>query len=166
MKKTIGLIQQFIHFFYPPFKKILTFEQFRYIACGGFMAMFDVFMFYVCYNFIFKGLFIDIGPWHMSPHVASMWLPVPLILCMSFLLSRFVVFTETNLKKTTSMFRYLLLAISCFLLNFGLIKLFVEVCHMHPVVSKIACTALVAVYSYLTQKYFTFKTRHPDILPY
>lgn len=158
MVKAADFVKQFIGFFHTPFRKLLTFEQFAYLSCGGFMAVFDVFTFYVCYNFVLCGKSIHVAGWTFTPHVASIWLPFPLVFSMSFLLSRFVVFSETNLRKRTSLFRYSLLVLICIFLNYGLIRLFVEVCHIHPTVSKVACTIIVAGFSYVMQKYFTFKT--------
>lgn len=122
------------------------------------MAVLDICLFSFCYNILLHGKDIHVAGFTVTAHVASMWIPFPFCFLLSFLLSRFVVFSETTLKKSTSLFRYILLVVTCVVLNISLIKFFVEICHLLPELSKVACTILVAVFSYLSQKYFTFKT--------
>ena len=152
-----------LHFFHRPFSRFISQQQFRYLACGSFMAFLDILMFFVCYNFILHRQTVFIGTYAILPHVAAMWIPFPIGFIISFLLSRYVVFNNTSLKRTTSLFRYILLVILCQILNLVLIKFFVETCHFYPTFAKITCTVSIAVFSYISQRYFTFKVK--EILP-
>ena len=152
-------IRIFLSFFHKPFSKITTLQTFSYIACGGFVALFDIVLFNVFYYFILSDLSIHIFGICISRHVAAMYLPFPFGFLLGFLLSRYVVFHETNLKKSTSLWRYILLVICCQILNYLLIRVFIEYWKFIPVISKIMCTVLVAAFSYFSQKYFTFKVQ-------
>jgi len=127
------------------------------------MAALDVIMFYICYNLILCRQPVHIGGWTILSHTAALWMPFPVSFTLSFLLSRFVVFSDTNLKKTTSLFRYILLVVACIILNTVLLKFFVELVHLDATVSKILCTIFIAGFSYVTQRYFTFRVR--EVLP-
>ncbi|HPZ89195.1 MAG TPA: GtrA family protein [Flavihumibacter sp.] len=55
------------------------------------------------------------------------------------------------------LFRYLVQVAICLLLNFLFIKIFVEQFHIYPTPAKILTTVLVVTFSYLSQRYFTFR---------
>ena len=159
MRNIIVSLQMFLGYIHKPFSKITTLQTFSYIACGGFVALFDIVLFNVFYYFILSDLSIHLYGIYISRHVAAMYLPFPFDFLLGFLLSRYVVFHETNLKKSTSLWRYILLVICCQILNYLLIRVFIEYWNILPIISKIMCTVLVAAFSYFSQKYFTFKVQ-------
>ncbi|MEX0636514.1 MAG: hypothetical protein WD135_07075 [Ferruginibacter sp.] len=55
------LITRFIDFFYPPFRKMMPAQTFRYAACGGGNAVFGLFTYFIGYQYIFDGLVFDLG---------------------------------------------------------------------------------------------------------
>ena len=83
-----------IDFFYPPFRKVMSLELFRYAACGGLNLVLEWVLYYVFYHFVFN--------------------------------------------------------------YFGL-KLFVEVLHIWPTVSYIIISILCVTFSYLTNKFYSFR---------
>lgn len=78
---------------------------------------------------------------------------------MGFILSKYIVFPHSNLGGKVQLFRYAVLVCMCILLNYVFLKLFVEWCHFYATPSKILTTALVAVFSYVSQRNFTFKVK-------
>ena len=132
-------------------------QQFRYLACGGFMAVLDLCTFWVVYNIILHRQPVHFGSYALDASLAAIWLPFPIGFLISYLLSRYVVFHETQLKSTTSLFRYVLLVVACFILNSVLIHLFIDTLLWNAIFSKILCTILIAGFSYVVQKFFAFK---------
>jgi putative flippase GtrA len=57
------------------------------------------------------------------------------------------------------LFRYGLTVLSCIGLNYLFLKVFVDALGWYATPSKALTTALVAVYSYFTQQYFSFKVK-------
>ena len=141
----------------------MTQQQFRYIACGGFMAAFDVCMFSFVYYILLGKQAVHLGSFTIPSEVAAVWLPFPIGFAMSYLLSRYVVFHDTGLKNTTSFIRYSLLVASCIVLNTLLIKFLVEVCVLNAILSKVICIITIAGYSYIVQRFFAFKKTMPII---
>jgi amino acid transporter len=76
---------------------------------------------------------------------------------LGFYLSRTIVFPTSSLRGRVQLFRYFLLVMICFFLNYIFIRIFVELCHIYPTVAKILTTFIVVAFSFLTQKHFTFK---------
>jgi len=151
----------FIDFFYKPFKKILPLQTFRYAAAGGANTVFDITLFSLAYNFIFKKQNFDLGMFTLSPHIASLVFAFCFSLPSGFYLNRYVVFQDSGLKKRAQLSRYLVVVFICIIFNYLLLKLFVEYFGWYPTPSKILTTALVIIFSYSSQTYFFFKTKEP-----
>ncbi len=160
-------ITQLVDFFYPPFRRILPLQTFRYIACGGANTLLDIFIFFLCLHFVVQKEVWHSG-WYLfgteiafEPHTLSVLLAFLVSFPTGFFLMRTVVFHDSNLRGRVQLFRYLVQVMVCLVLNVVLIKIFVELLGFYPTVSKILTTILVVIFSYLSQRHFTFsrKTR-------
>lgn len=109
------------------------------------------------------------GLFQMTPHILALVIAFCTTFPIGFALSKYIVFPESGLKGRVQLFRYSLLVAMCIILNYGFMKLFVEVFHIYATPSKILTTGLVAIFSYVSQRKFTFKmdpiTVKPDPLP-
>jgi putative flippase GtrA len=156
MKK---LIISVIDWFYPLFRKIMPLQTFRYAACGGANTLLDIFIYFISYNFILHRQVVHLPFVALEPYVAALFMAFCVSFPTGFFLMRNLVFTESNLKGRVQLFRYLLLVLTCVFLNYVFIKFFVEYCHIYPTVAKILTAAIVVLFSYLTQKHFTFRVK-------
>jgi putative flippase GtrA len=147
-----------IEWFYPPFRKFIPPETFRYAATGGFNLLLDIFLYFVFYNFILDKKIVDLGFVAISPYIAAFLFVFPITFTTGFLLAKYITFTGSPLRGHVQLFRYVLSVAGSILLNYVLLKFFVEYCSIWPTVSKIITTVFVVTYSYLIQRYFTFKT--------
>lgn len=132
-------------------------KTFRYLACGGGNTLLDIFIYFVSYNFILDKSLVDLKWITISPHIAAFIISFLITFPTGFLLMKYVVFTDSILKGRVQLFRYLLLVFVCILLNYFFLKLFVEQLGFYPTISKILTTVIVVSFSYLTQRFFTFK---------
>lgn len=153
------IILQIIDFFYQPFARFMPRQTFRYLACGGGNTAMDIFLYFICYNFVLQKEMIHLPFIDISAHIAALFMSMAVTFPTGFLLSKYVVFSESNIRGRVQLFRYFLLVGICILLNYFLMKLFVDRLHFYPTVGKIFTTALVVIFSYLTQKKFTFKVK-------
>lgn len=151
------LIEQVIDWFYIPFKKIIPIQTFRYAACGGSNTALDIFLYFLCYNFVIHKHIIDIGFVSISPHIAAFLIVFPITFLTGFILSKYITFQESQLRGKVQLFRYGLSVVGSIFLNYVLLKLFVEFFHIYPTPSKMITAFIVILYSYLASKYFTFK---------
>lgn len=135
-------------------------QTFRYAACGGFNTVLDISLFFVSYNFIFEKmpLHFDIIHLTVSPHIAAFLTGFCVTFPIGFYLSRYVVFQETSVRKREQLAKYFSVVLFCLILNYGFLKLFVEVFKWYPTPSKILTTFFVVAFSYFSQKNFTFKS--------
>lgn len=153
------LILRVVDFFYPPFQRLMPLQTYRYAACGGFNTGLDIVLFYIYYNFIFKKQIVHAWGFAISPHIASFISAFIITFPIGFYLSRYVVFTTSNVRGRVQLARYLMLVMASIALNYMFIKFFVEQLHFYPTIAKLITTVIVVTFSYLTQKHFTFRTQ-------
>lgn len=154
-----NIITSVIDWFYKPFSKYIPYETFKYAATGGINLAFDIFLYFIFYNFILKKSIVDLGFVAISPHIAAFIIVFPITFFSGFLLAKYITFTNSNLKGKYQLFRYAISVGGSIALNYLLLKLFVEKMEIYPTPSKMITAVFVVTYSYLTQKYFTFKTK-------
>ena len=155
------IVLTIIDFFHKPFARFINKQTFRYIACGGSNAMLNILLYFISFNFLLKKQDVFIGPLHITSHVASFIISFAITFPIGFILSRYIVFPESNLRGRVQLVRYLLLVGFCIVLNYVFIKLFVEYFHMFPTIANVLTNALVAIFSYISQRAFTFKVKKP-----
>lgn len=151
------LILNILHFFHKPFEKKIPFQTFKYLACGGGNTLLDILLYYISLHYILHEQNLVLGPLVISDHIAAFILSFAITFPSGFLLSKYITFTESNLRGRIQLFRYFLLVAVCILFNYVFLKIFVEYCHLYPTVAKIITTIIVVSFSYVTQKRFTFK---------
>ena len=149
-----------------PVNKFMPLETFRYGVSGGVNTSLDIFLYFLTYNFILKKKIVYLKIISISPYIASFLIVFPVTFTTGFLLSKYITFSSSELHGRIQLFRYGLTVLVCIFLNYVLLKLFVEFCGLYPTPSKILTTGVVVIYSYFSQKYFTFKTEKVIINPY
>jgi hypothetical protein len=155
-KKTITA---FIDLFYPPFKRLMPVQTFRYAACGGGNTLLGLAIFGIFFEFVFKRQVVDIRFYVLESYSAALFVSSCVNFIIGFLLMKYVVFVDSNLKGRIQLFRYLISFSFNFCLNYFLLKLFVDVLHWRPFLSQCFTTAIVITISYVSQKHFTFKVK-------
>ena len=153
-----NLINQIIQWIYIPFKNLIPPETFRYAVTGGANTAFDIFLYFITYNFILDKQIVDLGFIAISPHIAAFLFVFPITFATGFILAKYITFTSSAIEGRIQLFRYLITVAGAILLNYILLKLLVEYAYIWPTVAKMITTVIVVIYSYMMQRYFTFKT--------
>lgn len=134
-------------------------QTYRYAFCGGANAAFGLLTYFIGYRFLFAGRIFDLGFFAFKPHIAALFLSSFITFLIGFLLNRYVVFTSSYLRGRIQLFRYFLSFSFNLVFNYLMLKLFVELLHIEPVLSQVITIVLVIGISYLTQKHFTFRVK-------
>lgn len=145
--------------FYKPFSRFVPQVTFRYGFTGGLNTALDIFLYFVFYNFVFDKEVFQISIFTITPHIAAFIFVFPITFITGFMLAKYVTFTQSTLRGRKQLFRYGLSVCGSIILNYLLLKLFVEYFHLWATVSKIITTIIVVVYSYFMQKYFSFNVK-------
>jgi putative flippase GtrA len=151
------IILHIIGFFYPPFRGIMNEQLFRYAFCGAVANVLDIFVYFLSYNFILQKSNVHLGSVTLSPHVAAIAIAFCASFPVGFLLQKYITFTSSNLRGRVQLFRYFTIVAICIAMNVFFIKLFVEKWGIFPTVAKIITTVIVVVFSYFTQRHYSFR---------
>lgn len=148
-----------IDFFYPPFKNWFSIHTFRYMASGGFTAASGIVAYFVIYNFVLQQHDVYFSGYLITAPIAALALESVFTFILGFMLNKYLVFTQSDLKGRIQLFRYGTVVCTNILLNYALMKILVEGFQFYPSVSKAFITILLAVFSYFLQKYFSFRVK-------
>ena len=149
-----------VDYFYPPFKKIMPVQTFRYAVCGGGNQAFNILLFYSFLHFVYEKRLVYLpGGWVLTPHVASFISAFIITFPIGFYLNLFVVFPGSHLRRRIQLIRYFTVLMINILLNYSILKLFVEVFHWYPTPSYILMTVIVVAFTYFSQRYFSFRQK-------
>lgn len=149
--------------FYPLFKRFMPIQTYHYAACGGSNTLFNIFLYHIIYNFVLHKQVLHLGFIAFKPHVASFLMAFLVTFPIGFYLSMFVVFQGSYLRRRIQFVRYFMVSMFCVALNYILLKFFIEGLgwHNHPTLALIATAVIVVLFSYISQKTFSFKVAKP-----
>lgn len=151
-------ITKFIDLFYiKPVARLIPQQMFRYAACGGGNLVLNWVLYFVLYHWVICERFIDLGFVVVSPHIATFILTFPVTFFTGYWLQSRISFRNSPLSEGTQLFRYALSVLGSIVINYAGLKLFVEILHIYPTPSQILSSLVTVLYSYVTQKYFTFR---------
>lgn len=157
----MGNLRQFIYssldVFYPIFKPFFNKQTYYYVACGGANTLFQLAAFYYCDHFLVAKQDIDLSIIVFKPHIASLFFSILVAFPTSFLLTKYIVWSDSNISSKKQLFRHFSFVIISTSLNYGLLKLFVEKFNLWATPSQIFITTIIIILSYLTQKHISFK---------
>lgn len=148
-----------IDFFYPPFRRYFSPQFFRYGASGAFNMVFDWVLYFFVYNFVVQKQLVNLSIVTISPHIASLFITFPITLFTGFLLQKYVTFTASQMRGRQQLARYIAVVGVNLLINYFGLKILVELLRVYPTPSKMIITVITTIFSYYSQKKFTFKIK-------
>lgn len=152
-----------IDFFHIPFERWIPQQTFRYLACGGFNVFLDTLLYFISYNYILDKQPVHLDFLTIQPYTAAFMMSFTISFPLGFVLSKYIVFPHSNTRGRVQLFRYALIVLTCILLNYVFLKIFVELCHFYPTPSRVLTAGIVAIFSYISQRHFTFKTIEEEL---
>lgn len=164
MKKTLEIIGKWItvvvDFFYPPFRKYVTLQFFRYGVTGVANMIFDWVLYFFTFHFILQKQMLHLGFVTLSSHIAAMLIVFPITFTTGFLLQKYVTFNASEIKGRIQVMRYLTVVLANLMLNYGGLKLLVDGLSFFPTPSKMMVTIVTTMFSYFSQKKYTFRIKN------
>ncbi len=153
-------ITHIIDFFYPPFRKLIPVQLFRYLTCGGVNVVFDWVLYFVFYHFVFQKQVVFMGSnLAISPHIAAFVFTFPIVLLSGFYLSHSISFHGSILRRRVQLLRYCMIVGVNLFINYICLKLFVDVLCFFPTPAKMITTVFTTTFGYFAQKHFSFKRK-------
>ncbi len=152
-------VLKFIDFFHPLFQRVMPLQTYRYAAFGGINTLLGLAVWYTCFHFVFNKMVVDLGFYTFEPYTLALVISSLFSFSFGFIVNKFIVFTDSNLKGRIQLFRYFLSFIFNILLNYFMLVLLVKKMRWDPFLSQVLTTTLVVTASFISQKYFSFKVK-------
>ena len=167
MRKVFILIGKFISdiidFFYPPFRRYFSLQFFRYGVSGAGNMVFDWLLYSFVYNVVLQKQMLNLGLVTLSSPIAALFITFPITLFTGFLLQKYVTFTASELRGHKQLVRYMLVVALNLVINYTGLKILNGVLGLWPLASKMIITVITTLFSYFSQKKFTFRIKNaPD----
>ncbi len=166
MRKQIHTIRDFllplIDFFYPPFRRLMNLQTFRYAASGGSNVLLGFTIYFISYKYILQEQQLNLGFYAFKAHVAALFISFCVTFPIGFFMSKYIVFNDSVMRGKIQLFRYLMVCIFNLALNYILLKILVESANVYPVFAQVLTTSIVVLFSYLAQRHFSFKATLAD----
>jgi putative flippase GtrA len=156
-------IRSLIDFFYPPFRKYMNIQFFRYGVSGVANMIFDWTLYFLVYHFILRQEMLHLGIVTFSSHIAALFITFPVTFLSGFLLQKYVTFSSSELRGRIQLFRYFLVLLANLVLNYLGMKILFDFLHIYATPSKMIVSIFTTIFSYFSQKKYTFKKTTPQI---
>jgi putative flippase GtrA len=147
-----------IDFFYPPFRRLMNLQTFRYAASGGGNMLIGFTTYWLCFEIFFNRETFHLPFFAFKPHSAALFVSFLVTFPIGFFMSKYVVFNDSRMKGSVQLFRYFMICMFNLALNFILLKIFVEQLHIYAITAQLMTTAIVIIFSYLAQRHFSFRS--------
>lgn len=151
------LILPVIDFFYPPFRKVMNLQTFRYAASGGGNTLLGFLIYFISFRYVLQENELHFGFYAFKAHVAALFISFCITFPIGFFMSKYVVFNDSTIRGRVQLFRYFMICMFNLALNYILLKIMVEKFHIYPVLAQVLTTCIVIIFSYLAQRHFSFR---------
>ncbi len=155
----IRIIRAFLDFFYPIVSRIFDKTTYYYAVAGSTNLVLGWVLFWVLDHWVIHSKTVELPlfkhPVHSYTVIAAVCGVVSFL--FGFLMMRFVVFTESQLKGRIQFFRYGLSALISATVNWLLIKLMVDTFAWNASLCNVFASLVVVTISYFLQRKFSFK---------
>lgn len=167
MRKTASYIGNsigtIIGFFYPPFRKYMPFQFFKYGLAGAANLLFDWFLYFFIYNYVLQHEMLNLWIFTLSSHIATMTIKIPIVLISGFLLQKYVTFSDSKLSGRVQLFRYSTVFFINLVINYLGLKILVDGLDFWPTPSNMIISVLTIFISFFSQKHYTFTIQNNGI---
>lgn len=140
----------------------MNLQTFRYAASGGGNTLLGLIIYFISYKYIFFEKMFHFGFYAFKGHNAALFLSFSITFPVGFFMSKYVVFSDSNMKGRIQLFRYFIVCLFNLFINYLLLMIMVEKFHVYPVLAQIITIVIVIIFSYVAQRNFSFKAALPD----
>lgn len=145
-------------FYIRPLRRFIPLETFRYGLVGGMNLLFNMLLYWFCFNYILDKQDTDFGFVVVSAPILAFLITFVITFFTGFYLSRNIAFGESSVHGAKQLFRYAqVVGVNIGINYFGL-KLLVDVLGFYPSPSYASLQVVTTLFSYLAQRYYTFRT--------
>ncbi len=114
-------------------------------------------VYYVSFKYLFAEKVFHFGIYAFKGHIAALIVSFCVTFPVGFFMSKYVVFSDSNMKGRIQLFRYLMVCLFNLALNYLLLKIMVEKFNIYPVLAQVLTICIVVLFSYVAQRNYSFR---------
>jgi putative flippase GtrA len=137
-------------------RKIFDNQVFRFVVSAGAGFLVDVSAFYLFYHNLLTQHTYQIFSFTIRNSTISLAISFCMGVIVNFLITRYMVFTESKLSFYKQFIRFASVASIGFFANLGVIKILIQVFKIYPPVARIGAALSLFFASYFIHKVFSF----------
>jgi putative flippase GtrA len=128
--------------------------RFLLSASAGFAV--DMCLFYLLFNYVFADASYDIFGFAIRNSSVSLIISYSLGVIVNFLMTRYLVFSQSKLSPVKQFVRFSAVAFIGFFANLGVLKFLIQQLNIYPPYARIGAALSLFVASYFVHKVFSF----------
>lgn len=136
--------------------RILNNEVFRFVLSAGAGFLVDVSAFYLFYHNLLAQRTYLIGNYTFRNSTISLAISFVLGVMVNFVITRYMVFTQSKSSAYKQFFRFAGVAFVGFFANLGVIKILIQVFGIYPPIARIGAALSLFFASFFIHKVFSF----------
>jgi putative flippase GtrA len=137
-------------------QKLFKNQVARFVFSAGIGFLVDIFAFYLFYHNLFEQPTYNVLSFTFDNYTLSLAISFFLGVLINFLITRYMVFTESVSSPTKQFVRFVSVAIVGFFANLGMLDIFIRSLNMYPPVARIAAALSLFFASFFVHKFFSF----------
>ncbi len=139
-------------------RKALNYKLIRYGLSSGVATGVDVVVYFLAFNFLLQkqDLYLA-GVVTVSAPMVALAISYSCGLLTNFTITKYFVFTESNLRGRHQLMRYVAVAILILALNYGMMALLIRGLHWYPTISRAISAVVIGFASFIIHRSFSFR---------
>lgn len=137
----------------------LSFKTFRFLISGGTAVAVDISSYFVAIHYIFMHSQYSVAYFAIKAPYAALIFSFSCGFVTSFTLSKFFVFTGSEVRTRHQLMRFVGVAAITFVLNYAVMKVLIGYFYLFPTVARIVAAGMVSIVSFSLNNAFTFKVK-------
>jgi putative flippase GtrA len=144
-------------------KKVLRLKVVRYFFAAATATLVDIWVYFVAFNYIYDKQNINfLGIYTFAAPTASLMLSYTCGLITNFFITKFLVFTDSDLKTWQQFLRFVLVALGVLLLNYFVMTFLISQLNWFPTIARAVSAISIGGLSFVVHKTFSFKVTNTD----
>jgi putative flippase GtrA len=136
--------------------KLVKNQVFRFVLSAGTGALVDVSAFYLFYHNLLVQHTYHVFSFTVRNSTISLAISFFMGVVVNFLITRYLVFTESKSKPSQQFIRFIAVAIIGFMANLTIVKIMIQKFDVYPPVARIIAILSLFFASYFIHKVFSF----------
>ncbi len=154
MKRLLTRLLNLLYIKFVP--KFIGRQTFFYAVCGGSNMVLDMVLYAFIYNFVICKRDLIIGEMILPAAIISFLITFPIIFATGLWLAKNITFTNSINSSTRQSYRYFGVTVANIIIKSSGIKI-LTMLSVWPSFANASMTVVTVIFSYLMQKYYTFK---------